>query len=380
MSPATDSLTGDADSTPAHADSAPAQARALVWTFGLLTASLAAGYGVMFAMLDDFRDAYGISEASLGTVVAVGFFSSFVAQVLFAPQADRGHARLLVFLGVAFNLVGLIVMAYGSNLWLLLAGRVAMGVGTGMTLPAARRIVILADPDNLGHNIGRLLVADVFGFAIGPALSAVLVDPFGIAAPFLVIAVLTMVCVPVVARAHVDETTGDDQPTARFAFDLLRIRPLAGAICFGMAAFLMIGTFDALWALVMDDLDTADWIANLGITLFSLPLIFLGSFGGRLAQRVGPFRLATRCSWCSTARCRPEWRTSWCRSSTPSTTRSRSRPLASRWAWWPPRNGWPARRACSVVPRPWSAVSRRSWPACSTSTRGAPSPTVPRRH
>ena len=55
----------------------------------------------------------------------------------------------------------------------------------------------------------------------------------------------------------------------------------------------MIGTFDALWVLVLDDLNTADWIANLGITLFALPLIFFGSVGGRLAQRVGPFRIGT---------------------------------------------------------------------------------------
>ena len=54
---------------------------------------------------------------------------------------------------------------------------------------------------------------------------------------------------------------------------------------------MMIGTFDALWAIVLDDLGSADWVANLGITFFALPLIFLGSFGGRLAQRVGPFRL-----------------------------------------------------------------------------------------
>jgi MFS family permease len=64
-------------------------------------------------------------------------------------------------------------------------------------------------------------------------------------------------------------------------------------VCLGAAVFLMVGTFDALWVLVLDDLHTADWIANLGITLFALPLVVLGAAGGRLAQRVGPFRVAT---------------------------------------------------------------------------------------
>ena len=55
----------------------------------------------------------------------------------------------------------------------------------------------------------------------------------------------------------------------------------------------MIGAFDALWSVALDDLDASDWLANLGITLFALPLVVFGSVGGRLAQRVGPFRVGT---------------------------------------------------------------------------------------
>ena len=267
--------------------------RRLVYTFGLLTGLFAAGYGVMFTLLDDFRDRYGISESNLGMVVAVGFFSAFLAQVFFAPLADRGHARQLVNIGMAFNLAGLLTMAFGKTFVLLLIGRLVMGIGTGIAVPAIRRIVILADPENLGSNIGRLLAADVSGFALGPAISAVLVGPFGISAPFLVICVATLACFPEMSRMHVDEAADSDTPQARFAFDLLKSRTYVGALCFGSAVFLMVGTFDALWVLVLDDLNTADWIANLGITLFALPLIFLGSIGGRLAQRVGPFRIGT---------------------------------------------------------------------------------------
>lgn len=272
---------------------ATVHSRRLVLTFGLLTGLFAAGYGVMFTLLDDFRDEFGISEKALGLVVAVGFFSAFLAQVFIAPLADRGHARKLVFIGMVFNLVGLVAMAFGDNVATLASGRIVMGIGTGIAVPAIRRIVILADPDHLGNNIGKLLAADVAGFAMGPAISAVLVGPFGIPAPFLVIAALSVACLPIISRVRVDETAVENQPSARFAFDLLKSRPYLAALCFGMAVFLMIGTFDALWVLVLDDLNTADWIANLGITLFALPLIFLGSVGGRLAQRVGPFRIGT---------------------------------------------------------------------------------------
>jgi MFS family permease len=267
------------------------QNRRLVLTFGLMTALFAAGYGVMFTVLDDFRDEYGISGGALGAVVAIGFFSSFAAQVFFAPLADRGHARQLVLIGMLLEIVGVLGMAIGRDVVVLLAARTVMGLGAGVAIPAARRIVILADPDNLGSNIGRLLAADVGGFAMGPAISAILVGPFGIPAPFLLIAVAIVCCLPVLLRMHVDEANQDEAPQARFAFDLLRRRPYVGAVCLGAAGFVMIGTFDALWVLVLDDLETAEWIANLGITLFALPLIFLGPFGGRLAHRVGPFKV-----------------------------------------------------------------------------------------
>ena len=61
----------------------------------------------------------------------------------------------------------------------------------------------------------------------------------------------------------------------------------------GGAVWLMIGSFDALWSLALDDLDADEWLANLGITLFALPLVVLGAIGGRLAQRVGPFRVGS---------------------------------------------------------------------------------------
>ena len=267
------------------------RSRSVIVSFGALTACLAAGYGVIFSMLDDFRDEYGIGEGALGVIIGIGFFSGFVAQVLIAPLADRGHARRLVLLGLFLDVIGVLAMALATAFVPLFLGRLVMGIGIGMTYPAVRRIVILAEPERLGHNLGLLLAIDVGGFAAGPAVSAVLVGPFGIPTPFFVIAVATMCTLPLVLKVHVAETEQTSQN--RLAFDLLRIKPFAGAVALGSAVFLMIGAFDALWALVMSDLGTRDWVANIGISVFALPLVLLGAVGGRLAQRIGPFRVGT---------------------------------------------------------------------------------------
>jgi DHA1 family multidrug resistance protein-like MFS transporter len=195
----------------------------------------------------------------------------------------------MVLLGLMLNVVGLLGMAASDTLPLLLVARFVSGIGIGMAVPAVRRIVINEDPANLGSNLGLLLAADVAGFAAGPAISALLVPSLGIPAPFLVIAAATVLFMPLMWRVQVTEATV--VPTKRFAFDLLRDRPMIAGLMMGAAVFMMIGTFDALWAIVLDDLDASEWVANLGITLFAIPLIFLSSWGGRLAQRIGPFRL-----------------------------------------------------------------------------------------
>jgi MFS family permease len=256
-----------------------------------MTAAMASGYGVMFTVLDDFRDDYGIAAHWLGMIVGIGFLSSFVAQIFLAPVADRGFARQLVLGGLLLNVAGLLTMAFGETLTPLMLGRFVSGIGIGMAFPAIRRIVINADPANLGNNVGLLLSSDVAGFAAGPALSAVMVPTLGLSAPFLTIAGLSLLCLPIVLAVEIVET---DQPVgrqARFAFDLLGDRAMVAGMMMGAALFMMIGTFDALWAVVLDDLGASEVTSNVGITIFALPLIFLGAYGGRLAQRLGPFRL-----------------------------------------------------------------------------------------
>ncbi|MFM1790181.1 MAG: hypothetical protein RLZZ526_508 [Actinomycetota bacterium] len=247
-------------------------------------------YGTMFTIVDDLRDKYGISESRLGLILGVGFFAGFFSNVFLAPYADRGHAKRMILLGIAVQLVGGCMFGFGSSFMTLFLARAVMGIGNGMIYPAVRRIVILADPENMGSNLGRALSFDVGGFTLGPVLSAVTVSSLGIPAPFLMISTAMAVIGIGVTRIHVAETNVEDAPPQRLAFDLFRIRAFAGTIVIGLALFIMIGTFDVLWSMMMEDMDAAEWVANLGISMFALPMLFLGPIGGRFTQNTGPFR------------------------------------------------------------------------------------------
>ena len=248
------------------------------------------GYGVMFTVLDDFRDKYGITEAQLGIIVGVGFITGFLSQILFAPLADKGHAKKLVMTGIAIEIVGTLFMAFGQAFLPLIIGRLLAGFGVGISEPALRRILILSDPERMGQNLGLIVSASVAGFTAGPIVSALTADTLGIAAPFLLVAVLLVVVAFGLFNLQFQEANIEDAPTQRLAFDMLRIRPLAGAIVIGLALFAMIGTFDAVWSVMMDDMNAPTWVANLGISLFAFPMIFLAPRGGRLTQKFGPFK------------------------------------------------------------------------------------------
>lgn len=247
-------------------------------------------YGVMFTMLDDFRNNFGIAESGLGLIVGIGFFTSFLGQVSIAPLADRGRAKKLIVIGLGLEIIGCVGMALGETFVVLLIARTIMGLGAGTALPALRRVIIVADPENFGRNLGRILSFEVAGFASGPIVSVVFAHFFGIPGPFFFLTLLISFFVLMVSRISVPETAKEKQPSERFAIDLLKNRAIASGILIGIALFFMIGVFDSLWVLMMDDLDAAQWMANVGVSVFVLPLIFLGPFGGRFVQRIGPFR------------------------------------------------------------------------------------------
>ena len=250
----------------------------------------AMSYGTIFTIVDDLRDRYGISEARLGMIMGVGFFAGFVANVFLAPYADRGHAKRMIVIGILVQLLGNTAFGFMHSFWPLFLARGIMGIGGGMMYPAIRRIVILADPANMGSNLGRMLSVDVGGFTLGPMLSAATVGTLGIASPFLIISAVMVIVGLNILRIHVHEADTENAPRQRLAFDLFRIRAFTGTIVMSCALFVLIGTFDALWSMMMDDMNAAPWVANLGISMFAAPMLFLGPIGGRFTQNVGPFK------------------------------------------------------------------------------------------
>ncbi len=248
---------------------------------GLCMGSLAS----VITLLGDLRDEFGLTETQVGLVVGAGFLTAFVTQLTLARIADRGHAPLMVRLGLVTAAASMIGFAASTGFWTMLLSRGALGAAIGVAQPAIRRNVILADPAHTGRNLGRLGVIEVVGFAATPAVTAVLADAFNLDMPFYVLAGVAIATVLVMGRAGTDEGAAGIRTTN--SLQLLRDRVVVGTLLLVTSQFVMIGAWEAVWAVSLVDLGAATWEVGLSITLFALPLGALAPVAGAWAQRTG---------------------------------------------------------------------------------------------
>ncbi|MFT7602157.1 MAG: MFS family permease, partial [Acidimicrobiales bacterium] len=255
----------------------------------LLVAVVMMAMGGIFTLLGELRDQLGFSESGLGFMVAMGFFTAFFAQIGLARFSDRGHSTLMLRFGLGSVSIALALMAVATELWQFVLLRMLVGLGVGCLIPAARRLVIISDPDNVGANVGRLGAFDVGGFLVGPLVSALLANMFSFRAPFIFLAVVTAAFVPTIAKQQIDTgTVSEERQVVRVLLRLPAVRTmLVGA--FGW--FAMIGVFESVWAVMLTDRGADTWLIGVTMSLVMLPMLVIAPFSGRWAERVGPLRL-----------------------------------------------------------------------------------------
>ncbi len=252
---------------------------------GLCIGSLAS----VVTLLGDLRDEFGLSETQLGLIVGAGFFTAFVTQITLARVADRGHAPLMVRLGLVAAAVSMVGFAASTGFWTMLGARAVLGIAIGAAQPAIRRTVILADPAHTGRNLGRLGVVEIIGFALTPAAAALLADAFNLDVPFYVLAVVAGATVVMMGRLETDEGAVGTRTTS--SLRLLRDRVVAGTLVLVTSQFVMVGAWEAVWAVSLVDLGAATWEVGVSFTLFAIPMGVLAPVAGVWGQRTGGTRL-----------------------------------------------------------------------------------------
>ena len=154
-------------------------------TLLLAAAASAMTYGAVFALIADLQDTYDLPTWGLGLITAATFAASVAAQIGLAHHADRGHAKLMLRAGLALDAIGTIGFALGTNLTHFVLARILLGIGGGMFIPAARRVLVVQDPGRAGEILGRLTSVEIGGFVAGPPIAAFMAEHLSLKAPFV---------------------------------------------------------------------------------------------------------------------------------------------------------------------------------------------------
>jgi MFS family permease len=188
-------------------------------------------------------------------------------------------------IGLALSVLGTLWMVFADSLPEWLISRALLGFGAGCVRPAVRRLALTRDPARAGKTMGELSAYETGGFLIGPVLAAALNTWAGLSATFIALTVLLVLMTPVVWRADIPGSTSPS--TGPVIRNLIRRPAMQSCIAMGIAFWITIGIFEAIWAVFLSDLGASQIFIGLTMSVFGIPMIFIAPRAGSLAQHRG---------------------------------------------------------------------------------------------
>jgi MFS family permease len=253
--------------------------------------SVSASVGMVFALLAELQDEHGLSTSSLGLIASMSFFAAVVGQIGIAPLADRGHARTVMVVAVLTAAVAAGGFMVATSAWQFVVARGVAGLAYGAFSPAAQAVVSAADPARAGQRLGSLVGVQTAGFIIGPGIGVAILDITGSTdAPFLVLLVLLLAITPRLATMSINEVSRNTQRVPVRV--ILARRDALAAVILTAALVSPAGLYEAIWARYLTDLGASTLFIGGSLTLYGIPFVLAAPYGGKLADRIGPLRLA----------------------------------------------------------------------------------------
>ena len=151
------------------------------------------GFGAMVPSLPLYASSFGVSASAIGLAVAAYGLARFLAVLPGGQLADRWGRRPVLAIGGLISAVGSFWCAEAHSFVEFILARSVAGAGAGIILTIGQ--IVLADispPNRRGRNIATYQAAFLFGFGVGPFPGGLLAAAHGLAAPFLMTGVASL--------------------------------------------------------------------------------------------------------------------------------------------------------------------------------------------
>ena len=154
------------------------------------------------ALYPVFQAKFALTFFQIGLITFVFQLTASFLQPLIGMSLDRRPRNGILPAGMAFTLVGLVLLAFASSYPLILLSVAVVGVGSAVFHPEASRVARAASGGRHGFAQSLFQVGGNFGQSMGPLLAAFIVVPFGqhSVAAFTLLALAAIVLLTGVSR------------------------------------------------------------------------------------------------------------------------------------------------------------------------------------
>jgi FSR family fosmidomycin resistance protein-like MFS transporter len=131
------------------------------------------------ALYPMLKSSYSLSFSEVGLLTFTFQLTASLLQPIIGWYTDRTPRPYSLATGMAFTLVGLILLAYAGNYALLLVAAALIGTGSSVFHPESSRVARMASGGKHGLAQSVFQVGGNIGSAVGPLLAAFIVLPRG---------------------------------------------------------------------------------------------------------------------------------------------------------------------------------------------------------
>ncbi|MEP7239731.1 MAG: MFS transporter [Devosia sp.] len=134
---------------------------------------------LLTAIYPILKASYGLDYVQLGILTLTFQCTASLLQPVIGTYTDKRPLPYSIAAGMAASVIGLIVLGFARDYWLLLVGSAAIGFGSAVFHPESSRVARLASGGRHGLAQSIFQVGGNSGQAAGPLLAAFVVLPHG---------------------------------------------------------------------------------------------------------------------------------------------------------------------------------------------------------
>ena len=125
------------------------------------------------------KQTFGLSFRQIGLITLVNQITASLLQPAIGVYTDRRPQSHSLAVGMAFTLVGMMLLGFGPTFAAVLGAAAMIGLGSAVFHPESSRIARLASGGRHGFAQAFFQVGGNVGSAVGPLLAAFIVLPYG---------------------------------------------------------------------------------------------------------------------------------------------------------------------------------------------------------